>query len=467
MTPIPSRTVRSALGTLLAALVLLAASHRRGARAAEPTADPAPDPARGLELLLDRPYIPATLDEEVVAHLWEVWSEPERRAAEAADPARRRDLTFAHYGLDRRPGDAEGRPLQFVVDEAGAWHMNCFTCHGGHVAGRVIPGLPNAHLALQSLVEDAAEVKRRLGRPLRRSDLAAALIPFGETVGTTNAVVFSISLLRFRDEELNVVPPRGIPRFPHHDLDAPPWWHLHRRTHLYIDGFAKPNHRALMQFLLVPENGRDDVLAAEPEFRHIEAWIRQVRPPTWPFPVDAERADRGRIVFEEACATCHGTYGPDGAYPNQLVPLSIIGTDPVRLEALSREDRTRYARSWLTDHDPSGVRTDPGGYVAPPLDGIWASAPYLHNGAVPTLWHVLHPDARPAAWRRDPQAYDAERVGLVIEEAAAVPDTGEDGHARRQWFDTTRRGKSATGHDFPAALSEAARADLLEYLKTL
>jgi hypothetical protein len=461
-----SPRARRPLRDVLAIVAVAVAAAWGTAHAAGEDEAPAADPARGLRHLLETPYLPAALDEDLVREIWRVWPEPQRSQAEAADPAGRRALVFAHYGLDVRPGDAEGRPLQFVVGDDGAWHMNCFTCHGGHVAGQVVPGLPNAHLALQSLVEDGIRIKRLLGRPLARGDVAAALVPYGETVGTTNAVVFSISLLNFRDRDLNVVPPKGLPRLPHHDLDAPPWWHLKHRTHLYVDGFAKPNHRALMQFLLLPTNPREHVLAAEADFRHIEAWIRQVTPPPWPFAVDAEHAERGRLVFERACASCHGTYGPEGLYPNRLVPIEEVGTDRVRLDAITTADRTLYATSWLTAYDPEGVRLDPGGYVAPPLHGIWASAPYLHNGAVPTLWHLLHPEARPVAWRRDATAYDAERVGLVIETAAAVPPT-TDGHARRQWFDTTRHGKSAAGHDFPAALSEEERTDLLEYLKTL
>ncbi|MGE0191510.1 MAG: cytochrome c [Planctomycetota bacterium] len=425
-----------------------------------------PDAAAGRRHLLETAYVPAALDQEIADNLWRVWSEPLRTQAAGLEPAARRGLMFRHYGFDVRPGDTEGPPLQMVVTPEGTWHMSCFTCHAGHVAGQVIPGLPNAHLALQSLVDDVAKTKRLLGRKLVPSDLASSFLPFGETVGTTNAVVFSISLLRLRDANLDVVPPRGIPRLPHHDLDAPPWWHLERRRHLYIDGFAKPNHRALMQFLLVPQNGRNAVLAAEDDFRDIEAYVRSIQAPRWPFEVDGEKAARGGKVYETTCADCHGTYGEGGAYPETLVPIDVIGTDRVRLDALTVKDRTIYSTSWLTGYDPTGVRTDPGGYVAPPLDGIWASAPYLHNGSVPTLWHLLRPDRRPAAWRRDPGRYDEARVGLVIEEAPAPPAT-DDADARRRWFDTTKRGKSPAGHDFPAALTDAERDDLLEYLKTL
>ena len=450
------------LGLALFVLATLAVGRARGGDAVPPTTDA----EAGRRHILETPYVPPALDQEVADNLWRVWTEPLRSQAEALDAEARRALVFRHYGLDPRPDDASGRPLQMVVTPEGAWHMSCFTCHGGHVAGQVLPGLPNAHLALQSLVDDVAKTKRLLGRKLAPGDLAASFLPFGETVGTTNAVVFSISLLRLRDVDLNVVPPKGIPRLPHHDLDAPPWWHLKRRKHLYIDGFAKPNHRALMQFLLVPQNGRDAVLAAEDDFRDIEAYVRSIEAPRWPFAVDAAKAARGRIVFEAACADCHGTYGEGGSYPEKLVPIDVIGTDRVRLDALTVDDRTTYSTSWLTEYDPSGVRTDPGGYVAPPLDGIWASAPYFHNGSAPTLWHVLHPEQRPAAWRRDPVLYDEQRVGLRVEEAAAPPAT-QSPDERRRWFDTTKRGKSAAGHDFPAALDETQRSDLLEYLKTL
>jgi hypothetical protein len=113
------------------------------------------------------------------------------------------------------------------------------------------------------------------------------------------------------------------------------------------------------------------------------------------------------------------------------------------------------------------VNVDPGGYVAPPLDGLWASAPYLHNGSVPTLWHLLHPDKRPVVWRRTCAEFDAERVGLDVETWDELPTAIESADERREYFDTRHYGKSAAGHDFPAKLSEPQRAALLEYLKTL
>ena len=155
-------------------------------------------------------------------------------------------------------------------------------------------------------------------------------------------------------------------------------------------------------------------------------------------------------------------------YPETIVPIAELGTDPVRLGALSVAHREHLKTTWMTRYGADETFTDPGGYVAPPLDGVWATAPYFHNGSVPTLWHVLHPDARPAVWRRDRTAdgYDHARVGLAVEELKAVP-TLADPSARREVYNASRPGKSAAGHDFPASLTEDEKRAVLEYLKTL
>ncbi len=51
------------------------------------------------------------------------------------------------------------------------------------------------------------------------------------------------------------------------------------------------------------------------------------------------------------------------------------------------------------------------GYVANPLDGIWAQAPYLHNGSVPTLFQLLVPTKRPDVFIKARLKYDQEGVG--------------------------------------------------------
>lgn len=434
----------------------------------EPAAPFVPSAARGYRHILDTPYIPSTFEDDDVDHLYTVWPAPLRARAEAATPAARRAMTFERYGLTPRP-DAPDQPLQYVVDAQGRWSLNCFSCHGGQVEHQVIPGAPNAHFAFQDLVDDIARLAtERHDVPTAMATSLWRRIPLGTSHGTTNAVVFSMALGAFRDTELRLVLPKEAPKFVHHDLDAPAWWNVRKRPRLYVDGVTKKSHRPLMQFLMVPSNGPERFRAWDADFRDVLAYLESVPVPRWPGAVDAALAAEGRVAFERTCAACHGTYGATPTYPSVAVAVEDVGTDRVRHDAIPRSERERYARSWFVDGRPEDVDLDPKGYVAPPLDGVWASAPYLHNGAVPTLWHMLHPDARPAAWRRKgPAAYDRTQVGLDVEVRAAAPTDRTDAWERRAWFDTTAVGKSAAGHRYPDALTDAERRAVLEYLKTL
>lgn len=421
---------------------------------------------RGYQILTTKAFLPPDFDQEVFDNLYRVWEEPARSQAEQATPAERRQMAFSRYGLTAAPGDESGKPQQYVVDAAGNWTMNCLTCHQGKVAGQVVPGLPNSHLALETLIEDVRATKLRMGKRLVRMDIAAAVFPLGTTNGTTNAVMFGTALMSNRDAKLNVVP-RLPPKMTHHDHDAPPWWNFKKKTHLYSDGFAPKGHRALMQFMLIPENGPDKFAEWEDDFREVFRWLDSLEPPAYPFEIDHRLAKQGEAVFNSTCADCHGTYGADESYPNLIVALEEVGTDPVRLEALSSEGRQAYGESWFGHFGGHEVIAEPGGYVAPPLDGIWASAPYFHNGSVPTLWHVMYPDQRPAVWFRSEDGYDQQRVGLEVATYAQLPESVQTGRQRRQYFDTSKFGKSAAGHTFPDALDDAEKRAVLEYLKTL
>lgn len=431
-------------------------------------------PHPGYLLLTEKAYLPPDFDQETFDSVWKVWPQPLREQAADVSVEERRQMAFQRYGLTKRPGDDSGKPLQYVVDDQGHWTMNCLACHGGSVYGRPTPGAPNNLYALQTLSEEIRKTKLRMGKTLTRMDLGSLAIPLGTTHGTTNAVVFGVALMNFRDRHLNIVnaPP---PPVVHHDMDAPPWWYFHKRPYLYIDGFAQRGHRGLMQFILVQENGPEKFRQWEQDFRQIYDYLMSLRPPPYEGPIDHGLADRGQALFRVNCAECHGGNGGRDSverYPNHREPLDSIGTDPVRLRAIPLEGRQRYAESWFAaaGEDPESVQhtiLDPDGYVAPPLDGIWASAPYFHNGSVPTLWHVLNPEQRPTVWRRIAEEIDAEKVGLRIEVVHQIPLTESDFAVRRQYFDTRKAGKSNAGHDYPDSLTPSEKQAVLEYLKTL
>jgi hypothetical protein len=105
-------------------------------------------------------------------------------------------------------------------------------------------------------------------------------------------------------------------------------------------------------------------------------------------------------------------------------------------------------------------------YKARPLNGIWATAPFLHNGSVLTLYDLLRPAAeRPNEICLGDREFDPVRVGLV-----GACDSGTTK------IDTSQAGNLAAGHSFEDGsgpgvigplLSDDERADLIEYLKTL
>jgi cytochrome c peroxidase len=96
-------------------------------------------------------------------------------------------------------------------------------------------------------------------------------------------------------------------------------------------------------------------------------------------------------------------------------------------------------------------------YKARPLDGIWATAPYLHNGSVPTLRALLLPEAeRPATFYVGSREFDPVNVGF---DASQAPG--------RFRFDTALEGNTNTGHIYGTKLTAEERDALLEYLKSL
>ena len=105
----------------------------------------------------------------------------------------------------------------------------------------------------------------------------------------------------------------------------------------------------------------------------------------------------------------------------------------------------------------ASIDAHPDYYKARPLDGIWSSAPYLHNGSVPTLHDLLlPPEQRPDAFHVGGREFDAERVGLES-------GPGEN----RSRFDTREPGNDNGGHEYGTTLSQDQRMDLIEFLKTL
>ena len=131
-------------------------------------------------------------------------------------------------------------------------------------------------------------------------------------------------------------------------------------------------------------------------------------------------------------------------------------------ENFARDSIASYNDSWF-GRGPNGAKLLPGdGYVAPPLDGVWATAPYLHNGSVPDLRTLLNSSLRPTFWQRsfDTSDYDYEAVGWRYELRSS-------GDGDKRIYDTSLPGYGNQGHTFGDDLSDDQRRALIEYVKTL
>jgi hypothetical protein len=105
-----------------------------------------------------------------------------------------------------------------------------------------------------------------------------------------------------------------------------------------------------------------------------------------------------------------------------------------------------------------GVQLEKGAYEARVLQGIWAAAPYLHNGSVPTLAELLKPSAQRVSQFNLGTKYDIENVGLAVTQGGPtrfVTDCND-----------INSGNSRCGHDFGTTLTDHEKEALLEYLKT-
>src|SRR5262249_22188875 len=259
--------------------------------------------------------------------------------------------------------------------------------------------------------------------------------------------------------------------------DAPAWWLLHKKKTMYHTGGGDARSvRSLMQFMLSPLNAPAVFDREEATFRDVQAYLLSLRPPKYPFPVDRDLAGRGEKLFVANCARCHGTYGEKWTYPNRIVPIDEIGTDRARFDGISKEFGAYYNRSWFAKEKPGwfadGYKGQfTAGYQAPPLDGVWATAPYFHNGSAPTVYHVLNSKARPKvftrSYRTGKEDYDAEKLGWKITVLEKPADPKLPAVERRKVYDTTQPGRGNGGHTFGDKLSEEQRRAVIEYLKTL
>ena len=427
--------------------------------------DTQPSAARGRELLLNRSYLKVGVPVALV----DAVSKPRLTPTDELAPVPGRSLFNSAIPLGY-----SGKMLGDVPVVA----ENCLLCHAGPLQGQWVIGLGNsildATLPADDPLVDYPQARALGATPEELRTLEAwvkyqrDLTPYDRApvTGLVPALYFTgwfFSHRRPEDFAWADTPYYPMLSTPPPPTDVPAWWLLKKKQRLYYGGELTGEHtRALMQFMSPPGNDGHDLREAERDFEDILAFLQSLTPPRFPGPIDEKLAARGKTAFEKHCSECHGTYGEGGKYPSKVVALEEVGTDPKRNEFMHQLGFAQhYGRTWFAEHSTMEATE---GYVAPPLDGVWATAPYLHNGSVPTLEALLSPSKRPKYFRRsrDSRDYDLRSVGWKY-----TVFTSPGANAARDIYDTTKFGCGNEGHEFGEQLSEEERPAVLEYLKTL
>jgi hypothetical protein len=276
----------------------------------------------------------------------------------------------------------------------------------------------------------------------------------------------------------------------------------------------------------------------------LEQLTRKLTPPQWPkghfekaednkaFEIDFAVATDGKALFKDRCAGCHvPKYSETKQYKKKFLDLNVIalnfiGTDPahatrfgdrqvvtgmldkgtirakdymklatteIRNQRYVEQDvrKEKYAEmdgfrenEWRAEKcestkDGKGKACSPG-YIARPLAGIWATAPFLHNGSVPNLYELLSPlSERSSCFYLGHHEFDPKNVGYTLKKCKG--DNPPKGSVDRAYYEsdgfrfvTSLKGNSNTGHEFSDSgkdefkgpLSDPQRKAIIEYLKT-
>jgi len=250
--------------------------------------------------------------------------------------------------------------------------------------------------------------------------------------------------------------------------DVPAWWLLKKKNALFYNAMGRKDFcKSFIGASLLTIKDVDKAIEVDKNMKDVLAYIRSLDAPEYPFEINDSLAEEGKVLFNTNCVTCHGTYDDFPSYPNLLVSLKTINTDPELSNHYTiASTNNSYFLDWFNNgwfgSGEDGLNLVPqGGYIAPPLDGIWASAPYFHNASVPTIEDVLNSKNRPTFWSRtfNDTDYNKNKLGWNYKK--------ETSQSNINTYDTTLVGYGNEGHTFGDNLTGNERKALLEYLKTL
>jgi len=382
------------------------------------------------------------------------------------------------------PGLTHGEPLK--------WTVNCVTCHSAEIDGVAYFGAGTKTFDDKWLGDALKLLTNDRWRPvLLRNPQDEAFAAAANRILTSHHHDKIDSLTRARSTafaashvELYMRPHHGqMPRVDEvgrGDVKTPPLWHTAAKIQSgrwYTDGSFHGRVPMMASSMELEKDRPFDALVQTviPTIKQeFDAVISHLRPPPYPYPIDRELAERGRQLFyskELRCSRCHGEYDGRGNVRWPGVHTDV-DTDRSRRNVVSEGFIDAFNASPLA---AEGSLETSEGYAATPLTGVWANYPYLHNGSVPTLHHLLGPvSERPKIFSvMAARHFDRERVGQVLYPEPADGAMGDLQLLKkfgndRDWFNTAREGCGNGGHDmWPRIGTDENRRALIEYLKTL
>ncbi|HEU0112276.1 MAG TPA: hypothetical protein VFQ73_15485 [Flavisolibacter sp.] len=385
--------------------------------------------------------------------------------------------------LDRE-GNNKKLPHDFTAVKASNGEIlvapNCLQCHAQVFEDQLIIGLGNSLVdftkgqkmnaanfeMLEKVLKFNSPKQYEASEPFLR--VTKAITPYlsPEVKGVNTADRLAALLVAHRDPQtfkwndnaMLDIPSDVIP------TDTPPWWLLKKKNAMFYNGFGRGDFgRFLMASNLLTVNDTAESKTVDENMPDVLAYIYSLKAPKYPLPVNSSLAENGKVLFEKNCSSCHGTYGANSSYPNLLIPESIIKTDSFLYKSNYSNPQfvSWFNKSWFTTGNHPASLQPFEGYIAPPLDGIWITAPYLHNGSVPTLDAVLNSSSRPRYWSRsfDKPEYDYENPGWKF--------TVEQKGGSTSVYNTDLPGYGNYGHYFGDGFNDTERKAVIEYLKTL
>jgi len=389
------------------------------------------------------------------------------------------------------------------IDHVG---LNCAVCHTGTVRDapdaepRIVLGMPAHQLDLQRFVEFVLEcsLDNRVTAEAVRGRLAQnhvsiglferALLRFGlidrlklQTLELRNRIapILGNAVPRWGRGRVDTFNPYKaiqfnwqLDRLPHDELigasDFPSLWNQKPREgmHLHWDGDNDSVDERNLSAALGA--GVTPVTVDHAGIKRVRDWIWTLPPPKYPYSIDASLASRGAALYQQHCVMCHadqrfreGVRAPEATRVGLIEDIDRIRTDRHRLDSYTAVfAANQYALYPESEYRFTHFRKTRG-YANHPLDGIWARAPYLHNGSVPTLLDLLSaPAERPKVFYRGNDVFDRQRVGFVSNVKTERGRTFTE-------YDTALPGNGNGGHEYGISLPLADKLAIVEYMKGL